>query len=198
MLYEADCCVSSVEHPCILPFGQFFQKFESRLEPMRRLKMLRLLQNILYFLMASNFFKIINSKKILSGKLLLLCAGDVELNPRPISRNLISFFHWNLYSICARENVKIPQIEAYNSIHHFDVLAISESMLDGLISNNEMFVEGLSNEMFRNDHPSITKTGGVCLEGLSIKRRNDLETLQETLVAEIHIARKKILSASFI
>ena len=161
--------------------------------------MLRLLQNILYFIMVGNFLGIINIGQILSSRLLLLCAGDVELNPGPISRNLFSFFHWNLNSICARENVQIPLIEAYNSVHRFDVLAISESMLDSSISNNDISSEGFSKEIFRNDHPSNTKTGGVCLyyrEGLSIKHRKDLEILQETVVAEIHIARKKILFCS--
>ena len=158
--------------------------------------MLRLLQNILYFVMVGNFLGIINIGQILSSRLLLLCVGDVELNPGPISRNLFSFFHWNQNSICARGNVKIPLIEGYNSVHHFDVLVISDSMLDSSISNNDISLEGFSKDIFRNDHPSNTKTGGVCLyyrEGLSIKRRKDLEILQETVVAEIHIARKKIL-----
>ena len=174
-----------------------FKNLNLELEPLPRLKMLRLLQNILYFVMVGNFFLgIINIGQILSSRLFLLCAGDVELNPGPISRNLFSFFHRNLNSICARGNVKIPLIEAYNSVHHCDVLAISESMLDSSISNYDISFEGFSKEIFRNDHPSNTKTGGVCLyyrEGLAIKRRKDLEILQETVVAEIHIGRKKIL-----
>ena len=171
-----------------------FNNLKLRLAPLLRFKILRLLQNILYFVMVGKFLEIFNVGQFLSCKLLLLCVGgDVELNPGPISRNLFSFFHWNLNSICARGNIKIPLTEAYNSVHHFDVLAISESMLDGSISNNDISIEVFSNEIFRNDHPSNTKTGGVCLyyrEGLCVKRRKDLEILQETEVAEIYIARK--------
>ena len=61
--------------------------------------------------------------------------------------------------------------------------------------NEEICIEGYSKEIYRNDHPSNTKTGGVCLyfrEGLPIKRRTDLELLQEMIVAEITLARKKI------
>ena len=52
-----------------------------------------------------------------------------------------------------------------------------------------------SPEVFRNDHPSNSKNGGVCLyyrTGLPIKRRFDLELLQEMIVSEIAISRKKI------
>ena len=121
-----------------------FKNLNLGLEPLPRLKMLRLLQNILYFVMVGKFLEIINIGQILSCKVILLCADDVELNPGPISRNLFSFFHWNLNSICARGNIKIPLIEAYNSVHHFDVLAISESMLDGSISNSDISIEGFS------------------------------------------------------
>ena len=86
-------------------------------------------------------------------------------------------------------------IEAYNSIHHFDVLAISESMLDRTISNNDIFIEGFSRDIYRSDHPSNSKIGGVCLyfrESLPVKRRSDLEELQELIVTEVIISRKKV------
>ena len=86
-------------------------------------------------------------------------------------------------------------IEAYNSIYHFDVKAISESMLDRTISNDDIFIEGFRREIFRSDHPSNTKVGGACVyfrEGLHLKRRGDLEELQESIVTEIIISRKKV------
>ena len=124
-----------------------------------------------------------------------MLAGDIESNPGPQIDNCLKFFHWNLNSICARNKVKISLIEAYNSLHRFDVIAISESMLDSSVSNDDIFIEGLSREIFRSDHPSNTKLGGICLyfrEGLPIRRRTDLELLQEIIVTEITIARKKI------
>ena len=54
--------------------------------------------------------------------------GNIESNPGPLVNNFLKFFHWNLNSICARKTVKIPQIEAYGSLHKFDLIAISETM----------------------------------------------------------------------
>ena len=81
-------------------------------------------------------------------------------------------------------------------MHKFDVFAVSETMLDSSISDEDIFIAGFSKEVYRSDHPSDTKVGGVCLyfrENLSIKRRTDLELLQEMVVSEIHIERKKII-----
>ena len=128
--------------------------------------------------------------------ILLLLSGDIETNPGPQTDRSFKFFHRNLNSICARGGFKIPPLEAYNSVYRFDVMAFSETMLNSTVSNEEIEIEGFSKEIYRNDHPSDTKTGGVCVyfrEGLAIKRRKDLETLQEMVVTEIMIARKKIL-----
>ena len=128
--------------------------------------------------------------------ILLLLSGDIETNPGPQIDRCFKFFHWNLNSICARGAFKIPLLEAYHSVYRFDVMALSETMLNSKVSNEEIEIEGFSKEIYRNDHPSDTKTGGVCLyfrEGLAIKRRKDLESLQEMIVTEITIARKKIL-----
>ena len=60
----------------------------------------------------------------------------------------------------------------------------SESMLDKSINDSDIFIEGFNREIFRSDHPSNTKVGGVCIyvrEGLPVKRRTDLELLQETV-----------------
>ena len=73
--------------------------------------------------------------------------------------------------------------------------AESRVTLNSSIRNEDIFIEGFSREIYRNDHPSNTKKGGVCLyfrEGLPIKRRTDLELVQEIIVTEITIARKKI------
>ena len=76
------------------------------------------------------------------------------------------------------------------------MIAISESMLDQTVKNEEIYIEGFSKEIYRSDHPSNTKTGGVCLyfhEGLPIKRRTDLELLPKIIITEIKIARKRVL-----
>ena len=76
-------------------------------------------------------------------------------------------------SICARDKIKIP-IEAYNSVFHYDLIALSETNLNGTIHNEEILIEGNNKEIFRNDHLSGDKQGGVCIyfeENLYIKRR---------------------------
>ena len=68
-------------------------------------------------------------------------------------------------------------------------------MLNSDIKNEDIYIDGFSTEIYRNDHPSNSKTGGVCVyfrENLPIKRRGDLEFLQEIVVAEINFSRKKI------
>ena len=109
-------------------------------------------------------------------RLLLLVAGDVHPHPAP-NHNSLKFCHWNLNSILTRDEIKISLIEAYNSIFHYDFFAISESLLNESIENNDLFIEGFSKEIFRNDHSSGNKVSGVCLffkQNIPIKRRQDL------------------------
>ena len=43
--------------------------------------------------------------------------------------------------------MKIPLIEAYNTVHHFDIFAVSETMLDTTVSNDDIFIGGLSKDI---------------------------------------------------
>ena len=93
--------------------------------------------------------------------------------------------------------VKIPLIEAISSvrIHKFDIIALSETYLNDTIPNNEIEIEGYSSDMFRSDHPTNTKRGGVCLyykNTLPIKLHPDLHILDESIVAELTLSRKKL------
>ena len=141
------------------------------------------------------FGAVIDSIYLFSLDILLLLSGDIELNPGPQTENSVRFFHWNLNGICARNGVKIPLSEAYNSLYKYDAIAVSESMLDSKVRDEEISIEGFSKEVFRNDHPSDSKIGGICMyfrEGLPIQRRKDLELLPEIIVADIKVGRKKM------
>ena len=86
--------------------------------------------------------------------------------------------YWNLDGLCARDGV----------------IAVSESMLDSPIKNDDIFIKGFSNDIDRRDHPSNTKIGRVCLfhrDELLIKCWTDLELLQEIIVSEISLSKKK-------
>ena len=66
--------------------------------------------------------------------LLLLC-GYVELNPGPnqsTAKNL-SICHWNPDSTIAHNLAKLVLLKAFNSIHKFDVICLSETYLDSSI-----------------------------------------------------------------
>ena len=74
-------------------------------------------------------------------------------------------------------------------------MALSETMLNSSISSEDIHIEGFSREVYRNDHPSNSKIGGVCIyfrDGLAIKQSSDLELMQETFVYEVNISREKI------
>ena len=127
-------------------------------------------------------------------ELLLLMCADVHPHPGPRIKSF-SFCHWNLDSIIVENKVKIPLIEAISSVHKFDIIALSETYLNDTIPNNEIEIEGYSSDIFRSDHPTNTKRGGVCLyykNTLPIKLRPYLHILDESIVVELTLSRKKL------
>ena len=145
---------------------------------------LQLLSFLLYHLISSDIIK--------SN---LVRSGNVHDNPGSNDCNL-KFFHWNLDSLTARSNTKILLIEAYNSVFNYDLIVVSDTRLNQSIDSDDIRIEGFSNEIFRSDHPSNSRVPGrVCIcykENVPIKRRKDLEILQESVVTEITFGRKKV------
>ena len=66
--------------------------------------------------------------------------------------------------------MKIHLIEAYDALYKYDMITISGTMLDSTVRNNDIPIDVFSEEIYRSNHPSNTKMGGVCL-CLSVKRR---------------------------
>ena len=54
-------------------------------------------------------------------------------------------------------------LEAYNAIHDYGIICISETYLNCLQSGNDPALKRKGNELIRYDHPNNTKRGGVCL-----------------------------------
>ena len=128
---------------------------------------------------------------------LLVLSGTVETNPGPAqsTKKNLSFAMWNLDSIPAREYTRIPLIETFQATYNFDIFGVCESLLSDTIPNENIFINGFSPDPFRVDKPLNSRNGGTCLyfkENLPIKERCDLETLPETIVAEIKLNRKNI------
>ena len=96
--------------------------------------------------------------------IILLC-GDVELNPgpKPNSSKCFSICQWNLNSITSHSLIKVSFLSAYNAVHNFDIICISESYLNSQIFSNgdKLSIPGYNT--FRADHPSDNRRGGVCV-----------------------------------
>ena len=94
-------------------------------------------------------------------RLALIVSGDIETNPGPENCNKnISFCHWNINGIAANNFVKISLLEAYNTLHDFDLICISETFLDSdyPVDDSRLNLQGYT--MIRSDHQSNTKRGG--------------------------------------
>ena len=102
------------------------------------------------------------------------------------------------HHLCKRK-VKVSFIEAYNSLHQNNVIASSEAILSNTISNEDIYIEGFSREIYRSDHPSNSKIARVCLHfqnALAIKQRTDLELMQEAIVCKLNAPRNKVFCAT--
>ena len=95
--------------------------------------------------------------------LLLLKHRDVDINPGPKKRETRSFscLHWNVNSILAHS--KLTLLEAYNTIHQYDILWISETYLDSSVSNDDTTLSLPGYNLAQSDHPGNVKRDGVCL-----------------------------------
>ena len=122
---------------------------------------------------------------------MILLSGDVEPNPGPGPETL-KFCCWNLNSITAHDFLRVSLIEAYNSIHNYDLIGIVETHLDDSISQERLALKGY--EFITCNHQLNIKRGGVGLyikDSLPKKLRPETATLPESIACELHIDRKK-------
>ena len=127
-------------------------------------------------------------------KMLLLSSGCIESNPGP--DNKITFGVWNLDSLLTRDKHKIGLIEGINSVKKFDIFGVVESYLTPDINEDELEIHGFSPIPFRADSSSVGRPrGGVCLYyniDLPIINRTNMTDIEETIVTEIRLKKKKI------
>ena len=116
--------------------------------------------HLFYFSLLTNFLANFSGK----FEVLMLC-GDIESNPgpRPNSGQSFSICHWNLNSITAHNFSKISLLRAYNAIHNYNAICLSETYLNhGTLSKNDnLKIPGY--ELIRVDHPPNKKQGGICI-----------------------------------
>ena len=121
----------------------------------------------------------------------ILLSGDIETNPGP-DKATLSFCSWNLNSICAHDFMRVSLIEAYNSVHNYDLIGIVETHLDSTVDESKLTLDGYS--FLKNSHPQKIKRGGVGVyykETFPAKQRHDLQNLPECIVCEFQLNRKK-------
>ena len=128
------------------------------------------------------------------GKCLLQSSCNIELNPDPISNSCKTFSicHWRLNSITFHNFIKVLFLTAYNSIHKFDIICLSETLLNSETLSNDENLSGPVYNPIRANHLSNTKRGGVCIyfkESLPLRLCN-VSYLNECICFEIMISNK--------
>ena len=153
-----------------------------KLRGVNNVKVLKLFKISLYLQLLSFLLYHLISSDIIKSNLVRF--GNAYENPGPNDCNL-KFFHWNLDSLTARNNTKVSLIEAYNSVFNYDLIAVSDTRLNQSIDSEDMRIEGFSNKVFCNNHPSNSRVpGGVCIyhkENVPIKFDLFLDRLQLTV-----------------
>ena len=125
--------------------------------------------------------------------LLLIICGDIETNPGPNDTYNLSLCHWNLNSIMAHNFSKLTALAAFNSIHKFDIICLSETFLNSSYKTEDDALALNGYTLIRADHPDDIRRGGVCIyykEALPIKIIN-INYLSECLVCEISFNKKQ-------
>ena len=146
-------------------------------------------RHILYFSLLANYLC-----QVWLRKLHINLSGDIELNPGPKSNSCENFSvcHWNLNSISAHNFSKVSLLNAYTSLHSFDIICLSETYLDSSILSHDPNLEVQGYDLIRANHPSNVKRGGVCIyykNHLPLKLTN-INFLHECLTIELNIKNK--------
>ena len=58
---------------------------------------------------------------------------------------------------------KIHSLTAYNCIHHYDIICLSETYLNSDIPSDNENLDIPGYRLVHSDHPSNEKRGGVCM-----------------------------------
>ena len=89
-------------------------------------------------------------------------SGDINTNPGPISRSgqCFSICHCNLNTITGHNYAKASLLSAYNLVHSFDIICLSETYLNSEIPPNDTRLVLSGYKLFHSDYPSNNKRGG--------------------------------------
>ena len=109
--------------------------------------------------------------------------GDIDAYPGPMlsSNQCLSVFYWNFNSLSIYNFAKNDLLIAFNSIHNFDTICLSETYLD------------CSYDLDDKDHPKDIKLGRVCVYYKDyLGTILNFSLLTEWIILEIEVDNKKI------
>ena len=144
----------------------------------------------IYLLIISNLLE-----HLWVGSRIISLSGDIEINPGPKLNALnrcFSICHWNLNSISAHMFTKVSLLSAYSSVHKFDIICLSETYLNSETPSYDKNLKIGRYNLVREDHPSNSKRGGVCVYYKSSLpfRVINVKYLQESISFELRIGGK--------
>ena len=122
-------------------------------------------------------------------------ANDLELNPCPqkdSSKPNFSIAHWNLNVIAAQNFFKLSQLKAYNTLHSYDLICLSETWLDSttFIDSNDLSLKCYN--LHRVDVPDNVIKGRICVYCKETLAVHFSQTkLDECIVSEVTFKNKK-------
>ena len=121
-------------------------------------------------------------------------SGYIKQYPGPKSNSCqsCSICHRSLNSISAHNFLKISLLKICIATHKLDVICLSETSLNSSILNYDDSLEIPAYDLFRADHPSNTKRGGVCIyyrNSLPLKILS-IQYLQECINFKIRMVGK--------
>ena len=95
-------------------------------------------------------------------------------------------------NISAQSYTKVSLLTAYNFIHNFDIICVSETFSNSETTANDPNLEIPGYKMYRNDHLSNCKRASVCIfykSRLPLRVLN-ISNLNECINIEVSIANK--------
>ena len=115
------------------------------------------------YLYMTSFVDVVHSTYFLH--ILLLRHGDIEINlgpPKEKNKNL-SYCHWNINSLIAKNLFEASQVEAYSTVYKLNFFFIPEPFLGYSIQEKykNIYLDGYN--LLWSYHPSNSKRGGVCI-----------------------------------
>ena len=98
-----------------------------------------------------------------------------------------------LNSLPSHNFEKLSSLKAYNALHKFDIICLSETFLDSTISSRDTELLLDRYELIRADHPMDLKKGSVCVYFKNTLPVNvlNINQLNECLIVEILYSNKK-------